>query len=268
MRTAVGQFVVGPHWQQNLATCLALMDQARAGAADLLVLPEALLARSDDDPHLSVKQAQTPDGPFLQGIVAHSKGCHLTTILTLHMRTTPGRAANTLFAVRNGQVLLSYQKLHLYDAFNVRESTLVDAGEALPGLIDVAGIKTGVMTCYDLRFPELALNLALQGAELLVVPAAWLRGPLKEQHWATLLSARALDTTCYLAAAGECGSRNIGQSRIVDPMGVVLAAAAEQPQIIWADIDAARITNVRRQLPVLANRRFSAGILQSVVQKT
>ena len=268
MKAAVGQFAVGPDWQQNLATCRSFMDQARAVSADLLVLPEALLARSDDDPHLSVKQAQTPDGAFLQGLLAHSKGESLTTILTLHMRTAPQRAANTLFAIRDGEILLSYQKLHLYDAFNVRESAQVDAGSQLPPIIDIGGIKTGVMTCYDLRFPELALHLALQGAQALVVPAAWLRGPAKEHHWSTLLAARALDTTCYIVAAGECGSRNIGQSRIVDPLGAVLAGAAEQPALIVAELDARRLTQVREQLPVLVNRRFSAPVLQSCAHKT
>ncbi|HCO5013271.1 TPA: hydrolase, partial [Escherichia fergusonii] len=113
------------------------------------------------------------------------------------------------------------------------------------------------MTCYDLRFPELALAHALQGAEILVLPAAWVRGALKEHHWSTLLAARALDTTCYMVAAGECGTRNIGQSRIIDPFGVTLAAAAEIPALIIADISAERVRQVRAQLPVLANRRFA-----------
>ena len=67
---------------------------------------------------------------------------------------------------------------------------------------------------------------------MLVLPTAWVRGPLKEHHWATLLAARALDTTCYIIAAGECGTRNIGQSRIIDPLGTTIAGAAAQPQLI------------------------------------
>ena len=112
------------------------------------------------------------------------------------------------------------------------------------------------MTCYDLRFPELSMALALQGAEVLVLPAAWVRGALKEHHWSTLLAARALDTTCYMIAAGECGNKNIGQSRIIDPLGVTIAAAADVPTLIMAEITAERIRQVRTQLPVLRNRRF------------
>ncbi len=118
-------------------------------------------------------------------------------------------------------------------------------------------MKVGLMTCYDLRFPELALSLALQGAELLVLPAAWVHGPLKEHHWATLLAARALDTTCYLVAAGECGNKNIGQSRIVDPQGVTVAAAAQEAQLIVAEVSATRVQETREKLPILRHRRFA-----------
>ena len=127
----------------------------------------------------------------------------------------------------------------------------------MPPLIEVAGFLVGLMTCYDLRFPDMALALALQGAEVLVLPAAWVRGPLKEHHWSTLLAARALDTTCYLVASGECGNRNIGQSRVVDPLGVTLAGAAQQPQLIVGEVSREHLLTVRQQLPVLENRRFA-----------
>ena len=81
--------------------------------------------------------------------------------------------------------------------------------------------------------------------------------PLKEHHWSTLLAARALDTTCYVVAAGECGNKNIGQSRIIDPLGVPIAAAAEGPALLIAEISQQRITLARQQLPVLRNRRFA-----------
>ncbi|MGG5840169.1 nitrilase-related carbon-nitrogen hydrolase, partial [Huaxiibacter chinensis] len=107
------------------------------------------------------------------------------------------------------------------------------------------------------RFPEMAMNLALAGADVLILPAAWVKGPLKEHHWATLLTARALDTTCYVIAAGECGNKNIGQSRVIDPLGVTIAAAAERPALIMAQLDRERVNAVRQQLPVLGNRRFA-----------
>ncbi|MFP5595079.1 deaminated glutathione amidase [Kluyvera sp. 142486] len=257
MRVAAGQFVVTPEWQVNAQRCVALMRSAAGAGASLLVLPEALLARSDSDPDMSVRSAQTLDGGFMQILLAQSRSDALTTVLTIHTPSGEDSARNTLVALCGGEVIAHYHKLHLYDAFSIQESKRVDAGDALPPLIEVEDFKVGLMTCYDLRFPELAMTLALQGAEILALPAAWVRGPLKEHHWATLLAARALDTTCYLVASGECGTRNIGQSRIIDPLGVTLAGATAESQLIISDIQREHLLSVRQQLPVLANRRFA-----------
>ena len=257
MRVAAGQFIVTPEWQVNAQMCATLMRSAAEQGARLLVLPEALLARSDNDPQMSVKSAQTLDGGFMQQLLAQSRGDTLTTILTIHTPSSAGRARNTLVVLRGGEVIAYYHKLHLYDAFSIQESQRVDAGAMLPPLIEVEGFQVGLMTCYDLRFPEMALALALQGAEVLALPAAWVRGPLKEHHWATLLAARALDTTCYLVASGECGTRNIGQSRIIDPLGVTLAGASVGPQLIVAEVRRDDLCRIREQLPVLQNRRFA-----------
>ena len=262
MIVAAGQFVVTPDWRANAQTCVALMADAARQSASLLVLPEALLARDDNDPHMSVNSAQPLEGEYMRILLAESQRNMLTTVLTIHVPSTEGRAVNTLVVLRAGKIIAHYAKLHLYDAFNMRESARVDAGDDIPPVIDVDGMKIGLMTCYDLRFPELAMTLALQGAELLVLPAAWVRGPLKEHHWATLLSARALDTTCYVVAAGECGNKNIGQSRIIDPQGVVVAAAAESPQVIYAEVSKTRLAQTREALPVLRNRRFAVPTLK------
>jgi len=257
MIVAVGQFTVTADWHENARLCVELMAQSARQGAALLVLPEALLARDDNDPDLSVKSAQPLDGGFLTLLLAESKSNRLTTILTVHVPTIQGRAENTLVVLREGKIIAHYAKLHLYDAFNVQESRLVDPGNQIPPLIEIDGIRFGLMTCYDLRFPEMALSLAIAGADALVLPAAWVKGPLKEHHWATLLTARALDTTCYVVASGECGNKNIGQSRVVDPLGVTIAAAGESPALLMAEIDRARIALARRQLPVLRNRRFA-----------
>lgn len=113
------------------------------------------------------------------------------------------------------------------------------------------------MTCYDVRFPELARRLALDGAQVLVLPAAWVKGPLKESHWELLVRARALENTAYVVAVGECGVRNIGNSMVVDPLGVVVVQAPETPALVYADVDPARLSYAREVLPSLDNRRFA-----------
>ncbi|MDR1827536.1 MAG: deaminated glutathione amidase [Methylobacteriaceae bacterium] len=262
MRAALGQIFVSREWTENADTCVSLMREARGNGADLLLVPEGIIARDIREEGIAVRTAQALDGPFMQRIMAESKATGITFMGTIHVPAEPGRVYNVFVAVRGGELIAAYRKLHLYDAFSSLESDTVTPGTEVPPLVEVAGVKIGLMTCYDVRFPELARRLAVDGADVLALPAAWVRGPLKEYHWQTLVTARALDNTCYVLAAGECGPRNIGASMAVDPLGVVFARAGEAPALIYADIDLKRLEHARSVLPVLLNRRFGRPELQ------
>jgi deaminated glutathione amidase len=257
MKVALGQFAVSREWQKNLDECRRLIKAARDGSADLLLLPEGILARDIADPDIVLKAAQDLDGPFASRLRDATRGHGMTVMTSIHVPTGTGRVFNLLIVLRDGALLAQYRKLHLYDAFSSQESRHVAPGDEIPRLIGVAGLRVGLMTCYDIRFPELARRLAIDGADLLVLPSAWVKGPLKEAHWEVLVTARALENTCYVAACGECGERNIGASMVVDPLGVAVARAGEAPALLFADIDTARIAHARRALPVLASRRFA-----------
>jgi len=112
------------------------------------------------------------------------------------------------------------------------------------------------MTCYDLRFPEVARLLADTGAHALLVAAEWVRGPLKEHHWRTLLHARAIENTVFVAAADHPPPLGVGASMIVDPQGVEIAAIGTTSDVAVAYVDADAVTRVRRGNPSLALRRF------------
>ncbi|MFJ5436729.1 deaminated glutathione amidase [Pectobacterium brasiliense] len=256
MKVALGQFAVDREWQKNAATITEFMSAAQQNGADLLVLPEGVLARDITNPNMVLTAAQPLDGPFISHLLEASKGNNLTTMLCVHIPNGEGKVWNTLLALRNGEIVAQYRKLHLYDAFSVQESENVLAGEDVPPLLTIAGLNVGLMTCYDIRFPELARRLVLDGADVLVLPSAWIKGPLKEAHWELLVRARALENTTYLVAVGECGVKNIGNSMVVDPLGVVVVQAPETPALIYADIDPERLAYARQILPVLANRRF------------
>ncbi len=262
LKVALGQFAVGPHWQENAHVMLDLMARARLGGADLLVLPEGVLARDITDPDIVQRTAQPLDGPLVTQLLAASRGAQLTTLLCMHTPASNGLVWNTQIGIRDGALVAQYRKLHLYDAFSVKESAKVQPGSEIPPLIEVAGWKVGLMTCYDLRFPEMARRLAVDGAQVLAVPSAWVRGPLKEMHWDVLVTARALENTCYVVATGECGVRNIGNSMVVDPLGVAIARAGEAPVLLFAELDPDRLARARQELPVLANRRFARPELQ------
>lgn len=257
MRTAVGQFTATPDWKENLAVCQDLLGQAQQGGADLLVLPEGVLARFTEDRHRIRELAQPLDGPFVTGLREATAGHDTTVVVGIHEPSDDGRVFNTLVALRDGELIGRYRKIHLYDAFGDQESANVRAADEPPVIIEVAGTKVGLMTCYDVRFPELARLLVDGGAEVLALPAAWVRGPAKERHWEVMISARAMENTCWVAASGECGPRNIGNSMVVDPLGTVRSRLAATQGLAWAEADPASTVAARRTLPVLANRRFT-----------
>lgn len=258
-RIALGQFFVKESGAENLEIVKDLIARAEAGGADLLVLPEGIVARKPGDPSWGKFHSEPLDGPFVTGFAEATKGRHVTAVCTVQAKI-PGEAryANDLLVAADGELKLVYQKLHLYDAFKGRESDSAVPGNEIPPVLQIGPMKAGFLTCYDVRFPEMTRALALAGAELLVVPAAWVKGPLKESHWDLNLRARALENTCYVAGVSECGPVNIGESKIVDPMGVVVAQCGTSDQLLFADIDPSFVGRCRQALPVLENRRFAA----------
>ncbi len=169
------------------------------------------------------------------------------------------RAYNTLLLVdRHGSDIGAYRKIHLYDAFGGTESTWIRPGVLDQQLVfEIEGLRFGTMTCYDLRFPEMARVLADAGADVLLIPSAWTPGPRKEDHWTTMVRARAIENVAYVVAPGMAPPLATGGSLIVDPMGIVLAEAGEVPTLLAAECSAERLAEVRRRNPALEHRRFT-----------
>lgn len=226
---------------------------------DLVVFPEAF-ARDFGEAGSDVSAfAEAADGPFAAEVerVARERG---TTVVAGMFERGPDaeRPFNTL--VVRGGARADYRKIHLYDSFGYRESDRLLAPEPTPVVVDVPGVdatlRVGVMTCYDLRFPELARLLVDAGAEVLVVPAAWVAGPRKVDHWRTLARARAIENTVFVVAAGQPGPRYSGFSLVVDPLGEVLAEAEDGETTLHAVLDPEVLAEARRTNPSLANRRL------------
>lgn len=261
LTVAVCQFAAGSDSEENAATCVDYIQRAAQVGADLAVLPEVSMFFDPKGTAGSGPRGQQLDGPFATRIAEAAASASVTVLVGM-LEAGPagsGRDYNTLLAVGpDGQILGTYRKIHLYDAFGFKESDIYLPGEiAQPLVLDVAGVKVGALTCYDLRFPEAFRWVTDAGAEVIALPAAWIVGPVKEHHWATLLAARAIENTVFLAAAGQTGPYGCGQSRVVDPMGVTLSGIGERPGIAVATVETARIDEVRAVNPSLANRRFT-----------
>ncbi|MFW6691922.1 carbon-nitrogen hydrolase family protein [Streptomyces sp. MAR4 CNX-425] len=261
MLATVAQFAATTDKAANLQAAADLVATAAARGSDLVVLPENAMYADPDPRAETAVHAEAVDGPFATAVAAMAKA-HGVAIVA-GMTEAPaaaggGKPSNTVLAVdRGGEPFGVYRKVHLYDAFGYRESDRIQPQPAEALTFALGGLTVGVMTCYDLRFPEMARFLVDAGADALVVPAAWVAGPVKEDHWTTLLRARAIENTAYVLGCGQTGPTWCGQSAVVDPMGQIAASAGETPGTASAVLDAARVAEVRAKNPSLANRRFS-----------
>jgi predicted amidohydrolase len=257
LKIALAQTGVSPLPDENLRTARRLLRQASVEGAGMVVFPEMFMATPLPGVPLA-RIAEPLDGPFVSSLAAMAVEYGVAVICGL-WETVPGeqeRAANVAVALGpDGKILARYNKIHLFDALNVRESDTMTNGNAPPPVFSFKGFELGLAICYDLRFPELFRNLALRGAEVVAVPAAWYAGPLKEEHWLTLLEARAIENTMYVCGANLCGAPFAARSAIFDPFGVMLAGAGEGESLIFAAVRRGRIDEVRAKLPSLSHAR-------------
>lgn len=275
MRIAAAQIVTGEDPQANLRVIEEWTARASAEDASVVVFPEAA-QRAFGHPLTPI--AEPVDGPWADGVREIARRHEIVVVAGMFTPGVPSqqgreRVTNTLIAVGpNGdqEVDVSYDKLHLYDAFGFQESKTVQPGAA-PAVFTAGGVTFGLATCYDLRFPELFTAYARNGAQATVLPASWGAGPGKVEQWRLLTRARALDSTQYLIACGqglpsaagveavEGAPTGIGRSAVVTPSGEVLAEAGEAQELIVAELNPERVVETRKLLPVLANAREIPG---------
>ncbi len=267
MRVSVVQMSASTDKAENMGQVEQRVSAAeRAGHADLVVLPEAVMHDFGRTDQPLAPAAEPLDGPFvalLQRLAAE----HGTTVVAGMFEQTddPQRAYNTLVAVDGSGLRASYRKVHLYDSFGYRESDRLVAGDPQSAVLEVADLRLGLMTCYDLRFPELSRFLVDAGADTLVIPAAWVAGPRKVDHWRTLLRARAIENTCHVVAAAQCGRAYSGHSAVIDPMGEVLVELDNEPGSGGATITREGLDEARASNPALLHRRLTVTVGEQAV---
>ncbi|WP_432979164.1 carbon-nitrogen hydrolase family protein [Dactylosporangium sp. CA-233914] len=264
MRVAVCQLNARDDRGENLKVARALLQRAADGGADLAVLPEYVdhLGRAATAP-----APEPVDGEFAAffadaardlGMWVHAGSFH-------EIGPDPEHTYNTTLVFdRSGTLAATYRKIHLYDVeipgrVSYQESRTVAPGDST-SIVDVERVRLGLSICYDLRFPELYRKLAIDGANVLVVPAAFMLHTGRD-HWEVLLRARAIENQCYVLAAGQIGNHDpdrtcFGRSMVVDPWGTVIAQAPDTVGVTIAELDFERLAEIRETLPSLANRRL------------
>lgn len=257
MTVAVLQFSPTEDKAANLLTIEDLVRRAVDQGARLAVLPEYAVFTASEMDERFVVSAEPLGGPTVSRLNELSSDLGVALVAGVNETATQGRIHNTLVGIDGGEVRAVYRKVHLYDAFGFLESDRVVAADPVPPqTFEVEGFTVATQTCYDVRFPETTRILVDAGADIVALPAEWVPGPLKEYHWNTLVRSRAIENTVYLAAAGQCAPTGVGNSVILDPMGIALAGLGEVPGIAYAQIERARIDHVRQTNPALSMRRY------------
>jgi deaminated glutathione amidase len=257
-----------PDLRKNLAQAEELIDLAVRQGAELVGLPENFSFMGEEKDKLAQASAiATETETFLKTIAQRYQVTILGGGFPVPVDST-GKVYNTALLIDpTGKELTCYRKAHLFDV-NVpdgntyQESSTVMAGTELPPVYISEKLGSiGISVCYDVRFPELYRHLSSKGADVIFVPAAFTAFTGKD-HWQVLLQARAIENTCYIIAPAQTGThyarrQTHGHAMIIDPWGMILADAGEQPGVAIAEINPGRIEQVRRQMPSLQHRVFT-----------
>jgi predicted amidohydrolase len=268
MRAAAVQLTARADKAENLEKADRLVRRAAADGAELVVLPEKWTALGTGD---DLRAAAEPIGAGAATAwaanIARELGIELVAGSISERIGSEHKLRNTsLHYGPDGELKAAYRKIHMFDVeingVEYLESEHEDPGDEVVLTETAGGVEIGLTVCYDLRFPELYRVLAVDGARILTVPAAF-TVPTTRDHWEPLVRARAIENQAFVIAANQIGKhppnhRSGGRSLIVDPWGIVLAAAPDSECVITADLDLEAQADIRRRLPSLANRRPNA----------
>jgi deaminated glutathione amidase len=259
---------------ENLKLSLDFVKEAAKKKANLICFPEFQMAfspRSQSVKELTKIAETIDDSNFVLTLGEAALRNRINIIATLYekntkksssssSRTTINQFENRVYDTAviinsNGVIYSVYRKLHLYDALGFRESAKMIAGNSIEKPVKTSAGNIGLMICYDIRFPEVSRILAINGADILAVPSAWVHGIMKEEHWQTILKARAIENGSYVVAPDQVGHIFSGRSMVVDPFGIVTLDMGNREAMEVIEIDKSRIQKARESLPLLKSRR-------------
>jgi predicted amidohydrolase len=266
--------------RENMKLSLDFVKEAARKKASLVCFPEFQMAFSPRNQSVKklTKIAETIDqSNFILTLSESARRNRINIIATIYeknAKNNSSRSSMSQFDNRvydtaviinsNGAICSVYRKLHMYDALGFRESAKMIAGNTIEKPVKTSAGNLGLMICYDVRFPEVSRILAINGADILAVPSAWVHGIMKEEHWQTILKARAIENGSYVVAPDQVGHIFSGRSMVVDPFGIVILDMGNRQGMEVIEIDKSRIQKARESLPLLKNRRTDVYSITSV----
>ena len=258
-KVAIVQFKASTNKNNNLKKILSYINKASKKGAELCAFPEFMMfytPSSQSSSKLS-SLAETINGNFVTTIAQAAKKSSIQVVGTFYEKSRKkNRVYDTSFIINKfGKVVSTYRKIHLYDAMGFKESNKMTPGSKIVKPTKTSVGKIGMLICYDLRFPEMSRTLAAAGSEILVVPSAWVKGEMKEEHWVTINKTRAIENGCYVVAPDQVGNIYCGRSLVVDPFGRILLDMKKRQGFSVVNISLNQVKKIRKILPLLKNRR-------------
>ncbi|MDI6643778.1 MAG: carbon-nitrogen hydrolase family protein [Methanobacteriaceae archaeon] len=263
IKIAVCQMKVVDNKEKNIENAVNMIKEAAINLSNIIILPEMFNCPYDNQKFLEYAEKRS-NSKTLKYISRTARNYGVYIVAGSIPESYKNNIYNSSFTFNNhGQIVAVHRKLHLFDieipgSIIFKESDTLSAGDNLT-VFDSEYGKIGVAICYDMRFPEIFRLMAVDGAELIVVPGAFnmKTGP---DHWEVLIRSRAVDNQVFMVAASPARNEELsyvayGNSMIVNPWGDVLARAGSHEEMIYADIELSELEKVRRELPLLKNRR-------------
>lgn len=258
-KIAVVQLKADTRKEKNLEKILRFIRQAAKKNAELCAFPEFMMFYTPASQSAAdlASLSETISGEFVTALAKEARENSIQVVGTFYEKSPKAsRVYDTSFLIgKTGKVEAKYRKIHLYDALGFKESRKLYPGSYISKPANSTVGKIGMMICYDLRFPEMSRILASSGSEILIVPSAWVKGAMKEEHWLTINKARAIENGCYVVAPDQVGNIYCGRSLVVDPFGKILLDMKKREGVGIVDISMEQLREVRKKLPLLKNRR-------------
>ncbi|MGC9144941.1 MAG: carbon-nitrogen hydrolase family protein [Nitrososphaeria archaeon] len=241
--------------EKNLSKIESIIKSSKA---NMIVFPEfSNFYVSDLKPEEVYEMAETDNSNFMDKIISISMDNKKWVIIGVYEKSEEyPKVYSTVYVIEpEGKIRAKYRKTHLFRALGYDESSYLKPSDNSFVVLKINDIKLGIMVCYEVRFPEIARSLALNGAEVIIIPSAWLKGYNKEDQWITLTKSRAMENTVYVLSSNQIGNVYTGITLAIDPAGIIKARASENEETIEVKINRERLDQVRKYLPLLNQRR-------------
>jgi predicted amidohydrolase len=251
-RVGILQFSGEKDKDENLRRIKEILQKSKVDS-DILVIPEYSMADiTGMAPETVYRISEDIDGPWINEFKRLSRTYNTCIVANLFERSpSKPKVYNTVVFIRDGEIIGKYRKIHLFDAYGYRESDYMLSGDSPMEPIEISGLNVAAAICFDIRFPELFRYYALKDVDMIVLPAAWYRGPMKEETLRTLAAARSHENNIYMVLAVQYNENFIGRSMVVDPYGNVMYDAGIGEKYVEIDIDPGLLDEARRKIPIL-----------------